>query len=94
MPLRLRSKPLNVEVVKLPRAKIHVIKDQCKGCGLCIHYCPKGVLKESDEINAIGARPPTVTDGNGCILCGFCTIICPDLAIFVAEEGVEGGAYA
>ncbi|MEM3627444.1 MAG: 4Fe-4S binding protein, partial [Candidatus Bathyarchaeia archaeon] len=40
MPERLWRVPLDVEKVKLPKAEIHIIKDQCKGCGYCISFCP------------------------------------------------------
>jgi 2-oxoglutarate ferredoxin oxidoreductase subunit delta len=86
MPVRLWRKPLDTEKVKLPKAEIHIIKDQCKGCGFCIQFCPKKVLEESEEINARGVHPPKIVDEDKCIVCGFCTSICPDFAIFVLEK--------
>ena len=56
MPVRLWRTPLDTEKVKLPKAEIHIIKDQCKGCGFCIQFCPKKVLEESEEINARGVH--------------------------------------
>jgi 2-oxoglutarate ferredoxin oxidoreductase subunit delta len=86
MPERIRHPPLDKEKMEHPRAEIHLLKDQCKGCGYCIEYCPRQVLEESDEINARGIRPPKVVDSEKCIMCGFCTSICPDFAIFVEEK--------
>jgi 2-oxoglutarate ferredoxin oxidoreductase subunit delta len=86
MPQKIWRKPLDSEKVKLPKAEIHILKDQCKGCGFCIQYCPKKVLEESNEINARGVHPPRVVDESKCILCGFCTSVCPDFAIFVVEK--------
>jgi 2-oxoglutarate ferredoxin oxidoreductase subunit delta len=86
MPVRLWRKPLDTEKVKLPKAEIHIIKDQCKGCGFCIQFCPKKVLEESEEINARGVHPPKIIDEDKCIICGFCTSVCPDFAIFVLEK--------
>jgi 2-oxoglutarate ferredoxin oxidoreductase subunit delta len=91
MPARLWRTPLDTEKVKLPKAEIHIIKDQCKGCGFCIQFCPKKVLEESDEINARGVHPPRVTDEGKCIVCGFCTSVCPDFAIFVLEKPNKEG---
>ena len=68
------------------RAEIHLVKDQCKGCGYCIEYCPRKVLEESDEINARGVHPPRAVDESKCIMCKFCTAVCPDFAIFVEEK--------
>ncbi|MDI6805365.1 MAG: 4Fe-4S binding protein [Candidatus Bathyarchaeia archaeon] len=89
MPVRLWRKPLDAEKVKLPKAEIHILKDQCKGCGFCIQFCPKKVLEESEEINARGVHPPKVVDESKCIICSFCTSVCPDFAIFVVEKPVK-----
>jgi 2-oxoglutarate ferredoxin oxidoreductase subunit delta len=86
MPERIRHKAFDLEKVQVPKAEIHIIKDQCKGCGYCISFCPKKVLEESDEINARGVHPPRVVDEDKCILCGFCTAVCPDFAIFTTER--------
>jgi NAD-dependent dihydropyrimidine dehydrogenase PreA subunit len=49
------------------------------------------VLEESDEINARGVHPPRIAHEEDCIMCGFCTAVCPDFAIYVVEklQGVE-----
>ena len=91
MPVRLWRTPLDSEKVKLPKAEIHIIKDQCKGCGFCIQFCPKKVLDESEEINARGVHPPKIVDEDNCIICGFCTAVCPDFAIFVIEKPCKEG---
>jgi len=86
MPERIRHPPLDIKKVKQPKAEIHLIKDQCKGCGFCIEFCPKKVIEESDEINARGVHPPKIVDESECKICSFCTIVCPDFAIFVTEK--------
>lgn len=91
MPERIRHAPLDKEKVKLAKAEIHLLKDQCKGCGYCIEFCPKKVLEESDEINARGVRPPRILDESKCVLCGFCDAVCPDFAIFVVEKPCKEG---
>lgn len=83
--------PLDIEKVSRPKAEISILRDQCKGCGFCIQYCPKKVLEESNEINAIGVHPPRVVDEKSCILCGFCMVVCPDFAIFVREKQCRDG---
>ncbi|MBX5327838.1 MAG: 4Fe-4S binding protein [Candidatus Bathyarchaeota archaeon] len=89
MPERIKHQPLDKEKVKPPQAQIYLIKDQCKGCGFCIQFCPKKVLEESQEINARGVHPPKVVDESKCIICSFCTAICPDFAIFVTEKSCK-----
>jgi 2-oxoglutarate ferredoxin oxidoreductase subunit delta len=91
MPARIWRKPLDIEKVKRPKAEIHIIKNQCKGCGFCIQFCPKSVLEESEEINERGVHPPRVADESKCVLCSFCTSVCPDFAIFVVEKQCKGG---
>ena len=68
------------------RAKVVVIWDRCKGCGLCIEFCPRGVLEFSREFNERGVHPPEVARPEECIGCEVCQDICPDLAIFVVRE--------
>lgn len=86
MPERIRHPPLDKEKLQKTEIEIHLIKDQCKGCGFCIEYCPRKVLEESDEINARGVRVPKVVDASKCMMCGFCTAVCPEFAIFVEEK--------
>ncbi|MGA2309213.1 MAG: 4Fe-4S dicluster domain-containing protein [Candidatus Bathyarchaeia archaeon] len=91
MPERIRHAPLDLEQIKPAKAEIHLIKDECKGCGYCIEFCPKKVLEESDEINARGVHPPKVVDEDKCIICSFCSAVCPDFAIFVVEKKNKEG---
>jgi NAD-dependent dihydropyrimidine dehydrogenase PreA subunit len=49
------------------------------------------VLEESEEINARGVHPPKIVDEDKCIICGFCTAVCPDFAIFVVEKPCKEG---
>jgi 2-oxoglutarate ferredoxin oxidoreductase subunit delta len=89
MPERIRHAALDKEKIKQVKIEIHLIKDECKGCGYCIEYCPRKVLEESDEINAKGVHPPRIVDESKCMNCGFCTAVCPDFAIFVVEKPSE-----
>ena len=64
-----------------------VIDDEyCKGCGICIHFCPKHVLEVSKEVNSRGFFTPWVVDGGECTRCRQCELFCPDFAIFIVEE--------
>lgn len=53
---------------------------QCKGCNLCIDFCPKSALSPSDKMNKKAVFPPKV-DEEKCNLCGTCTLYCPDFAL-------------
>lgn len=91
MPVRIWRKPLDADKIKVPKAEIHILKDRCKGCGFCIEFCPKEVLEKSEELNIRGVYPPKVIDASKCVLCSFCSAVCPDFAIFTLEKNCEGG---
>lgn len=57
--------------------KIHL--DRCKGCGICVAFCPKKVLaiNEVDKVEAVRE--------DACIKCAQCEMRCPDYAIFVEK---------
>ena len=64
-----------------PKLKEHRIeREWCKGCGICVHFCPKSVLKLDDEQKVHAAKP------DACICCRLCEYRCPDLAIEVICE--------
>lgn len=54
--------------------RIHVFPEWCKGCAICVAFCPKGVL-EMKKQKAVVANP------DKCIMCLLCLKRCPDLAI-------------
>ncbi|MFZ5570906.1 MAG: 4Fe-4S dicluster domain-containing protein [Thermodesulfobacteriota bacterium] len=54
---------------------IIINREWCKGCGICVHFCPRQVLELDREEKAVAARPE---DCNGCRLC---ELRCPDLAL-------------
>ena len=67
-------------------AKLTFKTDLCKGCGLCVSACPKGLLRIADEkINAKGYSPAELTDPGKCIACAFCATMCPDCIITVEK---------
>ena len=61
-----------------PQLKEYLIKREwCKGCGICVHFCPKHVLELDKEDKVIMVKP------EACICCKLCELRCPDLAIEV-----------
>jgi 2-oxoglutarate ferredoxin oxidoreductase subunit delta len=64
---------------RLPKGEIHIFDNWCKGCGLCIEFCPPGVL-------ALGTdnRPKAIYPEK-CTVCRWCELHCPDFAIFVSR---------
>ncbi len=65
------------------KLKAHVINEEwCKGCGICVAFCPKKVL-EMDGETVKAVRP------EDCIVCRLCEMRCPDLAIEIETEQEE-----
>lgn len=63
---------------------IHINTKWCKGCRICIEFCPKKVY----DANKRGK--PVVVRIQECIDCRLCELRCPDLAISI-ERGEGNG---
>lgn len=63
--------------------EIKIKKDWCKGCGICVAFCPKQVLGYDDEGKV------AMLDRDNCIKCGQCEMRCPDFAIFLGGKDNE-----
>jgi len=72
--------------------KVIIEKERCKGCTLCVIYCPRKRIKMSQELNKYGSLYAVfsdVKDNEGdlsCNSCGFCYIVCPEVAIEVRKK--------
>ena len=69
------------------KLKQHMInREWCKGCGICVHFCPKDVLELDEQDKVVAIRP------ENCICCQLCEIRCPDFAIEIIAEKQEDNA--
>ena len=68
---------------------VHIDERICKGCGLCVFYCPQDVLAMSERRNQKGYNVAEVVNPEDCVECDLCQDACPDLAIFVCEDSRE-----
>jgi 2-oxoglutarate ferredoxin oxidoreductase subunit delta len=70
----------------MPRGTVIFDIERCKGCGLCIPACPKGVLAFSGNLNKSGYDVVHMQSPEDCVGCSFCAMTCPDIAIEVYRE--------
>jgi 2-oxoglutarate ferredoxin oxidoreductase subunit delta len=79
--------PVDLNTVVIPQGQVYIIPERCKECKICIEFCPKKVLQNSSEINSKGYHYPEVIPGmeQACVHCEFCTMVCPEFAIFTLE---------
>lgn len=69
------------EAEKPPVEKWRLNQDRCKGCGLCVEFCPKGCLEMSDSLNKIGYHAAVIRHAEDCTSCALCAQMCPETAI-------------
>ncbi|MBN2148692.1 MAG: 4Fe-4S binding protein [Anaerolineales bacterium] len=62
---------------KGPRGQVTIFGKWCKGCGICVAFCPTGVLTLDHD------GRPVVSFPEKCSACHWCDTHCPDLAIIV-----------
>ena len=67
------------------KPKPFVVPEYCKGCGLCIHYCNKKVLTESEHLNKAGYHYADPSAMDLCAGCMVCALVCPEVAIEVYD---------
>ncbi|KAF0108039.1 MAG: 4Fe-4S ferredoxin iron-sulfur binding domain protein [Anaerolineaceae bacterium] len=65
---------------KGPRGAVTIHATWCKGCRICVEFCPPKVLAMDESENY-----PHVAFPEKCTACHFCDTHCPDLAIVVRK---------
>lgn len=60
--------------------EVSIYPDWCKGCGICVAFCPGQVLELGPDGKARAIQ------GKDCLNCGFCEHHCPDFAIVVKTK--------
>lgn len=65
---------------KGPRGQVTLFATWCKGCSICVEFCPTKVLAMHPNGNH-----PIIVAHEKCTACHFCDTHCPDLAICVKK---------
>jgi len=71
----------------LMRGTIEVNGERCKGCALCVHFCPQKVLRISGRRNSLNHHIVELFDEDHCTGCQVCSDVCPDMAISAVFQG-------
>jgi 2-oxoglutarate ferredoxin oxidoreductase subunit delta len=69
-------KPLNRVIIEINQA-------WCKGCTICVAFCPKAVYTADKRGH------PVISDSGKCIACMLCVERCPDFAITITSSNIE-----
>ncbi len=73
----------------MAKGEVRIDRERCKGCQLCIAFCPKARLRVCQDINEKGYYPAEYVPAEGkdaCNACATCATMCPDLAIEVYRD--------
>ena len=73
---QIQAKPVR----KKPRGEVKLYATWCKGCNICVEFCPTKVL----AMHPSGHHPMIVAPDK-CTACHFCDTHCPDFAIVVRK---------
>jgi len=67
---------------------ILIDSELCKGCELCVGFCPKHLIVLDIRFNSTGFHPAVFKDEDilKCTSCGICAEMCPEMAITVVKK--------
>ena len=65
---------------------IEIEQELCKGCQLCIVFCPKSSIYIAEDLNAAGYQPAAFDANGECTGCAICALVCPEVAIVVYRD--------
>ncbi len=69
------------ETFENEKGVLRIVPHLCKGCRICIEFCPAKVLT-LDKKRLVA----TASAMEKCIACGLCELRCPDFAIFIEKK--------
>lgn len=63
------------------KCMLFVRPELCKGCEICIEFCPVKALSLDKKKLIV-----TASNMEKCIACGMCEMRCPDFAIYIEKK--------
>ncbi len=65
---------------------VKIDQELCKGCLVCIEFCPKQVMVPNQKVNPAGYIAVSPVKMDNCNGCGVCALVCAEVAIEVYRE--------
>lgn len=72
-------------------SEVYINDALCKGCDICVEFCPKDVFEPSSQVGSRGYFVPAVARPGDCSACMLCEHLCPELAITVVAGEKKRG---
>lgn len=69
-----------------PRFVIIIDSESCKGCNLCMDFCPKNVIELVSELNHLGYHPACAVRLEDCTGCQACAQMCPEGGVTILRR--------
>ncbi len=66
-------------------AKVIINSEKCKGCLLCLSFCPQGLIKKSKKLNLRSLNYVEFDPQGECLGCLQCAVVCPECCIEIRE---------
>ncbi|MFP4056661.1 MAG: 4Fe-4S dicluster domain-containing protein [Candidatus Brocadiia bacterium] len=76
-----RSAKSSTGAVARTTVVVEIDEVYCKGCGLCVAFCERGVLEQASVPDSKGVYLARVVAPKSCRGCRRCVLVCPDAAI-------------
>jgi 2-oxoglutarate ferredoxin oxidoreductase subunit delta len=62
---------------------VEINENLCKGCEICIEFCPTDVFEKSGKLNRKGYSLPVIAREEDCTGCCICELMCPEFGIII-----------
>ncbi|MFC1479022.1 ferredoxin family protein [Planctomycetota bacterium] len=75
----------------MAKFSVKIIRERCKGCHLCIHFCEYDILKAENTVNEHGYFSAHASEPDTCRGCRSCYLVCPDMAVEIHKIDNQEG---